>query len=147
MTDDPQRTSGPVVDGAFRTSAPGVFAVGNLLHPASTADRCALDGRAAGRAVADWLSGSPWPPAPVAVRVDSPLVWASPAAVTPGSAPHTVLLQVARPMTLPTVTVTQGSRELWSGRVPVAVPTRPFPIPGRWHADVAGTDEVRIRIA
>ena len=142
-------TSGPVVDGAFRTSVPGVFAVGNLLHPASTADRCALDGRAASRAVADWLSSAPagWPTASVPVLVDPPLAWASPAVVTPGTAPHTVLLQVTRPMTLPTVTVTQGARTLWSGRVPIAVPTRPFPIPGRWHADVTGGDEVRIGIA
>ena len=38
-------TLGPVVDPALRTTAPGVFAAGNLLHPAETADVCALDGR------------------------------------------------------------------------------------------------------
>ena len=38
-------TRGPVVDAALRTSSPGVFAVGNLLHPVDTADGAALDGR------------------------------------------------------------------------------------------------------
>ena len=38
-------TQGPVVDTALRTSRPGVFAVGNLLHPVDTADIAALDGR------------------------------------------------------------------------------------------------------
>ena len=35
----------PVVDGAFRTSQPGVFAIGNLVHPARASGICALDGR------------------------------------------------------------------------------------------------------
>ena len=52
-------TTGPVVDGRFRTSRAGVFAIGNLLHPASTADRCALDGRSAAGAVAAWTSADP----------------------------------------------------------------------------------------
>ena len=38
-------TRGPVVDAGLRTSSPGVFAVGNLLHPVDTADGAALDGR------------------------------------------------------------------------------------------------------
>ncbi len=37
---------GPVVDDAFRTSRDNVFAIGNLVHKAATADRCALDGKA-----------------------------------------------------------------------------------------------------
>ena len=36
---------GPLVDPALRTTRQGVFATGNLLHPAETADVCALDGR------------------------------------------------------------------------------------------------------
>ncbi len=38
-------TRGPAVDAALRTSRPGVFAIGNLLHPVDTADGAALDGR------------------------------------------------------------------------------------------------------
>ena len=43
---------GPLVDQALRTTTPGVFAAGNLLHPAETADICALDGR---HVAARWL--------------------------------------------------------------------------------------------
>jgi len=39
------KTQGPLVDTASRTSRPGVFAIGNLLHPVDTADIAALDGR------------------------------------------------------------------------------------------------------
>lgn len=35
----------PVVDDEFRTSRPGVFAIGNLVHPARASGICALDGR------------------------------------------------------------------------------------------------------
>lgn len=35
----------PLVDSAFRTSQPGVFAIGNLVHPARNSGVCALDGR------------------------------------------------------------------------------------------------------
>ena len=44
-------TRGPVVDAGLRTSSPGVFAVGNLLHPVDTADGAALDGRHVATAV------------------------------------------------------------------------------------------------
>ncbi len=64
--------TGPAVDGSYRTSEPGVFAVGNLLHPASTADRCALDGRAAAAAVAAWAGDGPpaWRSRGVEITVD-----------------------------------------------------------------------------
>ncbi|MGL5911235.1 MAG: NAD(P)/FAD-dependent oxidoreductase, partial [Phycicoccus sp.] len=48
-------TLGPVVDTALRTSAPGVFAIGNLVHPVDTADIAALDGRHVVGAALGWL--------------------------------------------------------------------------------------------
>ena len=39
------RETAPVVDAGFRTSQPGVFAIGNLVHPARASGICALDGR------------------------------------------------------------------------------------------------------
>ncbi len=38
---------GPLIDDRFQTSRPGVFAIGNLVHPAETADVCYRDGVAA----------------------------------------------------------------------------------------------------
>ncbi len=41
-------TLGPLVDTSQATSAPGIYAIGNLTHPVDTADIAALDGVAAG---------------------------------------------------------------------------------------------------
>lgn len=74
-------TRGPVVDTALRTSRPGVFAVGNLPHPADTADGAALDGRHVASAVQKWLgSGGDPGPSPAAARIhaEAPLRWIAP---------------------------------------------------------------------
>jgi thioredoxin reductase len=143
-------TTGPVVDGRFRTSHAGVFAVGNVLHPASTADRCALDGRAAAASVAAWAGAgaAAWPTRAVGITVTGAGRWAVPTAITADGSDADLLVEVIRPVTRPRVTVTQGDRELWSGRIPWAVPTRPVPIPDGWRTQVdpAGP-EVRISIA
>src|SRR5260370_15114718 len=38
-------TAGPLVDTALRTSIPGVFAAGNVIHAGETADVAALGGK------------------------------------------------------------------------------------------------------
>lgn len=55
LTLDPV-TRGPVVDDAFRTSRPGVFAVGGLLHAGESAVTAAREGRRAARRVRDHLA-------------------------------------------------------------------------------------------
>jgi thioredoxin reductase len=76
-------THGPVVDAALRTSRPGVFAAGNVLHGAETADVAALSGRHAGAAAARFLRGEePWPLARAPVRCEPP----SGAPATPSAA-------------------------------------------------------------
>ena len=62
-------TRGPVVDAALRTSTPGVFAAGNVLHGAEQADVAALSGRHAAAGVARYLEDGEWP----AHRVRDPL--------------------------------------------------------------------------
>src|SRR3954452_23079237 len=55
-------TRGPLVDPALRTTRRGVFAAGNLLHPAETADVCALDGRHVALSIAAYMHGpGEWP--------------------------------------------------------------------------------------
>ena len=86
-------TRGPAVDTTLATSAPGVFAAGNLVHAAETADIAALSGRHAARHVAAFLggeradsAGSPTASpasaaaagAGLAVLVEPPLRWVSP---------------------------------------------------------------------
>jgi thioredoxin reductase len=71
-------TRGPLVDAGLRTSKPGVFAVGNLLHPVDTADGAALDGRHVAPRVRAWLDGeSRVTPGP-RVRARPPFRWVTP---------------------------------------------------------------------
>ena len=67
----------PVVDSGWHTPQPGVFAIGNLTHPAETADVCALDGRAAAAHVMDWLTLQTWPTAVTPIVVEPPISWAA----------------------------------------------------------------------
>jgi L-2-hydroxyglutarate oxidase LhgO len=70
-------TRGPLVDARLRTSAPGVFAAGNLLRGAATADVAALEGRFAAASIQAWLAGEAWPSAPLR-RVVPPLRFVTP---------------------------------------------------------------------
>ena len=56
-------TRGPAVDTALETGMPLVFAAGNLIHPAETADVAALTGRHAARHIAAALAAGPAPAA------------------------------------------------------------------------------------
>jgi thioredoxin reductase len=64
-------------DGWFRTPQPGIFAIGNLVHPAETADVCALDGRAVSSAVDQWVTGDSWPTSIEPIAVGAPIRWAA----------------------------------------------------------------------
>src|SRR5439155_3467125 len=74
-------TRGPAVDTTLATSLAGVFAAGNLVHAAETADIAALSGRHAARHIARYiaagLAGGPGAGAadPVPVLVEPPLRW------------------------------------------------------------------------
>jgi thioredoxin reductase len=92
-------TLGPAVDTALTTSVPGVFAAGNLIHAAETADIAALSGRHAARGIAAALAsgragaGRPAGAGPagwrsgVPVLVAPPLRWISPNVITSAAAP------------------------------------------------------------
>jgi hypothetical protein len=75
-------TRGPCIDLALRTSAPGVFAVGNLVHAAETADVAALTGRAVVGPLKDYLMSGQWSQGLVApIECDDPIAWVSPNAI------------------------------------------------------------------
>jgi thioredoxin reductase len=79
-------TRGPLVDANLRTSALGVFAVGNLLHPVDTADGAALDGRHAAPKIADWLRTKTAAPQGIRIRAAKPFRWVAPQLITPDGA-------------------------------------------------------------
>ena len=78
---------GPSIDTMMRTSRPGVFAIGNLVHPVDTADVCALDGRHVAQPVRDFLVDRRSVPVGVSLHVDAPLQWVSPSLIRMGDGP------------------------------------------------------------
>jgi len=120
-------TRGPRIDDTGRTSRPGVFAVGNLVHaaePADVASRCGWDVAAA---VRRYLEGGGWPSTPIPIEVEPPLTWVSPNAVCPGASgvPHGAFLLRADRFAGPgAIDVCQGERRLLSVRVRRLVPNR-----------------------
>jgi thioredoxin reductase len=67
----------PAITTSYQSSSPGVFAIGNLVHPAETADICALDGRSLAGPMLRWLGERRWPLDVVPIDVEPPLLWAS----------------------------------------------------------------------
>ncbi len=124
------------VSSGLHTSRSGIFAAGNVLHGAETADVCALDGRHAARSIVRWLGGTPWPERPVPMICNAPLVWSAPHAITSAAAPQgRILLRTASPVKR--ITVHQGERRLWTGRPGgTPEPRRSMWIPDAWRSGV-----------
>ncbi len=139
-------TRGPVVDAGLRTSSPGVFAVGNLLHPVDTADGAALDGRHVVTAVHRWLHHPGEPTHGVRIRAAAPLRWVAPQLVSPGggtAARGDLLFWVDEYRRLPKLRAVQDGRVIGSSRtVWPAAPGRVYRAP--WSlvsdADPSGGD-------
>jgi hypothetical protein len=136
-----QGTRGPAVDMGLETSVSGVFAAGNLVHAAETADIAALGGRHAALQIAAALRDA----APhraigqaVPITVASPLAWISPNAIRgratlpPGGRfllRSEVFARRAR------LEVRQEDRILARARARL-VPSRPIHLDAGWLADV-----------
>jgi hypothetical protein len=160
-------TRGPAVDPALRTSRPGVFAAGNLLHGAEQADVAALSGRYVAAGVVRYLEDGEWPKERVPIVCEAPLGWIAPnvAAGNPGSpssggtppgegepppgAPPQArfLLRAHDFLRAPRVEIVQGAALRWSGRLARLMPGRSTRVPHGWTArvDPAG-GEVRVRL-
>ncbi|MGW8762550.1 FAD-dependent oxidoreductase [Streptomyces sp. NPDC055815] len=132
-------TRGPVTDHGFRTSEPGVFAVGNLLRGVEPALVAAAEGRAASGSVLERLGGVPWPAAGVPVTAAAPLRWVTPGLLGPDASP--LLLRPERRLVRPVLTVAQNGvplrRERWGGTL---APWRSVRLGERWTSglDPAG---------
>jgi thioredoxin reductase len=128
-------TRGPAVDQALRTTRPGVFAAGNVLHGAEQADVAALSGRHAARSVASFLADDAWPGRRVRIACRGPLEWVSPNALAGGPPPRGRFLVRSREfLTHPRIEIEQDGRALWSGRLARLVPGRSGRLPEDWAA-------------
>jgi hypothetical protein len=150
-------TRGPVVDTTLETSAAGVFAAGNLVHAAETADIAALSGRHAARCIAAVLRGrvagagpagagpagaGPAGAGRVPVRAEAPLRWISPNAIVAGRAGRAspplgrFVLRSGEFRRLARLEVRQDDRALARSRPVRLIPGRPAHLGAGWLAQV-----------
>jgi thioredoxin reductase len=136
-------TNGPAVDTVLRTSRPGVFAAGNLVHPVDTADVAALDGRHVAAGVLRWLDRPSAPAPALRLLVEPPLRWVSPNLLHAGDPPparRRLLLWADELVRRPTVVVRQQDRTVARRRLPwPAAPGRVFRVPSSVLDDVDPT--------
>ena len=152
-------TRGPAVDTTLSTSLAGVFAAGNLVHAAETADVAALSGRHAARHIAAFLGGVPTAgsvgaaggpgaagsvgPARLPVLVEPPLRWISPNAIGASAAPPPLGRFVLRSADFrrgARLEVRQDGRLLARSRPARLIPGRPVHLGAAWlpRVDPAG---------
>lgn len=144
-------TRGPVVDFTGETSAPGVFAAGNLCHPVETADVAALGGSHVGSEIARRLDrrGRDVVSAGVPLETSDALAWVFPARLrsTADLPPRGRLYLRSRvSATMPRIVVSQGSRTLWQRRVPRLLAGRTTTVGCSWLPRV-DPDGPAIRVA
>jgi thioredoxin reductase len=139
------RTRGPDVDQQLRTTVPGVFAGGNLLRGAETADVASLEGRHVARAMAAYLSADgDWPDDRdfVPLRCEDPIAWISPGLVTLGGGPAPrglFTFRVTRFLETGRVVIRQDGGALLGKRFRCLVPNRWYTIPwGAWRQRIDG---------
>lgn len=130
----------PVVDAKLRTSAAGVFAIGNLVHPVDTADVAAMDGRHIELGVLDWLRDGRTPGQGLNVVARAPLRWVAPSRLAPGDGPpsrNRLLAWSNEYVRAPRVIVRQGDQVVGTQRLAwPAAPGRVFRIPSGVLANV-----------
>lgn len=131
-------TRGPAVDSAFHTTRRGLFAAGNVLNGAETADIAALSGRAAAESVVRYLDGDPWPTSRVPIECEAPLHWITPSAiVAPSDATNPRFrLRASEILGARRVQITQDGRELCRERVKRLLPGRSARLSSGWTSAV-----------
>ena len=145
-------TNGPAVDPSLRTSVPGVFAAGNLVHPVETADVVGLEAHRLAAAVAGFLEHGAIDAPTVPLHVEPPLTWIAPNRAGSSSPPPLLgrfTFRTATPLTRPNVVVEQGDQRLHARRFQRSlVPNRPYGLDAGWltRIDPAGPP-VLVRLA
>lgn len=137
-------TRAPRVDLSLHTARRGVFAAGNLLHGAETADVAALSGRHAARSAHAFLATEMWPEHVTPLHCAPPLRWVSPNAIAAGDTMpprDRFILRAESVCPAGELVVTQGQRELWRQRYRSLVPNLPVNLSAAWRDGVDANDE------
>ena len=143
------KSKAPSVDQRLQTSRKGVFAAGNVIHAAETADVAALSGRYAARRVQAYLQNGDWTSKPsLPIQLAESFAWVSPDRIVGSELviPHGhFILRVTKVLDHPTIEVWQGERCLWRKQYRQLVPNLPIYISGSWLKQV-DSSEYPIRI-
>ncbi len=146
--DSPSRS--PQVDSLLRTSVPGVFAAGNLLHAADTADLAALSGRYVAESVVNYLQTQIWRDTDlIPITFDSAVRWVSPHVIQPDNEAlpnHHLSLRVAVPLEKSTIEIWQGKQRLWARRYRRLTPNLPVYLPDTFLKEMRTAEAIRIII-
>ncbi len=150
LTIDPG-TRGPACSAGGVTAAPGIFAAGNVVHPAETADVTARRALSVGRAAAARLrrggEATVWS-ATERVRVADPLHWVVPnRADRAREGDEPVLIRSRVFLDHPRVVVTQGGRLLASYQLRHMIPNRSHHIPSDWRGRLHPGEDVLISVS
>ena len=138
---------GPQVDARFRTSQPGIFAAGNLLRGVETADRAALEGRNAARAIAGYLENGNWNGSRLEVQTEAPLDWICPNVLSPDAWPRRFRIRSRDFRYHVTLNVMQGQTLLHSQEFRRLPANTSINLSSEWarHVDFSG-EPVKIEI-
>ncbi len=131
-------TLGPQADSRFRTSQQGVFAAGNLLHGAETADTSALEGRSAAGYIKKFLGSSSWIPESLPIVSETPLSWVFPNNISSDdrSSLRHLNFRVSKVLRKPTIKVYQSDRLLHTQTFRQLLPENTFRLNAQWVTDI-----------
>ncbi len=129
-------TLGPQIDTAFRTSQKGVFAAGNLLRGAETADIAAIEGRKAANAMVQFLRTKEWPQKRMPIITDSSVEWISPNAFSDGLFSNKFFFRVKEFQQNIVVRISQDDRILYDKKFRSIGPNYSAHISNQWISKV-----------
>jgi len=132
-------TGGPQVDDRFRTSERGVFAAGNLLRGAETADISALEGKKAASTIYTFLDGGLWPERALELQVAPPIKWVVPNSISfPTQQPTSshFSFRVSKFERNVYLLVSQGDRTLYTRPFRRLMPNRSVRFASHWVSTV-----------
>ena len=143
------RTQGPVVDTQLATSHAGLYAAGNLLRGAETADRAAAEGAFAAQAMHRYLRSAMAAPQRIPILPEAPIQWISPDAITlearqtPGGR---LCFRVQTICKQAKIKAMQNGEVLYERRYGFCVPNYSYYLSDHWLAKIK-TDKSPIQIS
>ena len=136
-------TKGPDTDQGLHTLVPGVFASGNILRGAETADVSSLEGTHAANSISRYLSGhTEWPSESRSVRIDvqDPIQWICPSRISADGLPparNRFSFRVSSVLPSGSLLVLQADRILYKKKFGPLVPNRWYTLSwGRWASQI-----------